>query len=90
MNKLPKKIKKMNTKKTSFGALSLLFMLTVALFSGCANNTIPATEDNETVSNTGDGGNVTFDFVTSSEHANYIAGNPTMQRVQLIPTTRVT
>ena len=65
MNKLPKKIKKMNTKKTSFGALSLLFMLTVALFSGCVNNTIPATEDNETVSNTGDGGNVTFDFVTS-------------------------
>lgn len=79
MNKLPKKIKKMNTKKTSFGALSLLFMLTVALFSGCANNTIPATEDNETVSNTGDGGNVTFDFVTSSEHANYIAGNPTSE-----------
>lgn len=73
------KIKKMNTKKTSFGALSLLFMLTVALFSGCANNTIPATEDNETVSNTGDGGNVTFDFVTSSEHANYIAGNPTSE-----------
>lgn len=69
----------MNTKKTSFGALSLLFMLTVALFSGCANNTIPATEDNETVSNTGDGGNVTFDFVTSSEHANYIAGNPTSE-----------
>lgn len=54
-------------------------MLTVALFSGCANNTIPATEDNETVSNTGDGGNVTFDFVTSSEHANYIAGNPTSE-----------
>lgn len=79
MNKLPKKIKKMNTKKTSFGALSLLFMLTVALFSGCANNTIPATEDNETVSNTGDGSNVTFDFVTSSEHANYIAGNPTSE-----------
>lgn len=79
MNKLPKKIKKMNTKKTSFGALSLLFMLTVALFSGCVNNTIPATEDNETVSNTGDGGNVTFDFVTSSEHANYIAGNPTSE-----------
>lgn len=79
MNKLPKKIKKMNTKKTSFGTLSLLFMLTVALFSGCANNTIPATEDNETVSNTGDGGNVTFDFVTSSEHANYIAGNPTSE-----------
>jgi hypothetical protein len=79
VNKLPKKIKKMNTKKTSFGALSLLFMLTVALFSGCANNTIPATEDNETVSNTGDGGNVTFDFVTSSEHANYIAGNPTSE-----------
>ncbi|PXX17759.1 fimbrillin family protein [Hoylesella shahii] len=69
----------MNTKKTSFGALSLLFMLTVALFSGCVNNTIPATEDNETVSNTGDGGNVTFDFVTSSEHANYIAGNPTSE-----------
>lgn len=69
----------MNTKKTSFGTLSLLFMLTVALFSGCANNTIPATEDNETVSNTGDGGNVTFDFVTSSEHANYIAGNPTSE-----------
>ena len=69
----------MNTKKTSFGALSLLFMLTVALFSGCANNTIPATEDNETVSNTGDGGNVTFDFVTSSEHANYIAGKPTSE-----------
>ncbi|WP_315517653.1 hypothetical protein [Hoylesella shahii] len=69
----------MNTKKTSFGTLSLLFMLTVALFSGCANNTIPATEDNETVSNTGDGGNVTFDFVTSSEHANYIAGNPTLE-----------
>ena len=69
----------MNTKKTSFGALSLLFMLTVALFSGCANNTIPATEDNETVSNTDDGGNVTFDFVTSSEHANYIAGNPTSE-----------
>lgn len=69
----------MNTKKTSFGALSLLLMLTVALFSGCANNTIPATEDNETVSNTGDGGNVTFDFVTSSEHANYIAGNPTSE-----------
>lgn len=69
----------MNTKKTSFGALSLLFMLTVALFSGCANNTIPATEDNETVSNTGDGSNVTFDFVTSSEHANYIAGNPTSE-----------
>lgn len=69
----------MNTKKTSFGALSLLFMLTVALFSGCANNTIPATEDNETVNNTGDGGNVTFDFVTSSEHANYIAGNPTSE-----------
>lgn len=69
----------MNTKKTSFGALSLLFMLTVALFSGCANNTIPATEDNETVSNTVDGSNVTFDFVTSSEHANYIAGNPTSE-----------
>lgn len=69
----------MNTKKTSFGALSLLFMLTVALFSGCVNNTIPATEDNETVSNTGNGGNVTFDFVTSSEHANYIAGNPTSE-----------
>lgn len=69
----------MNTKKTSFGALSLLFMLTVALFSGCANNTIPATEDNETVSNTGDGSNVTFEFLTSGEHANYIAGNPTSE-----------
>lgn len=79
MNKLPKKIKKMNTKKTSFGTLSLLFMLTVALFSGCANNTIPATEDNETVSNTGDGSNVTFEFLTSGEHANYIAGNPTSE-----------
>lgn len=58
----------MNTKKTSFGTLSLLFMLTVALFSGCANNTIPATEDNETVSNTGDGSNVTFEFLTAGEY----------------------
>lgn len=69
----------MNTKKTSFGALSLLFLLTVTLFSGCANNTIPATEEDETVSNTEGGSNITFDFVTSGEHANYIAGKPTSE-----------